>query len=42
METAYSRVLERMVEQGWAAPRRRISASKPALLLAALRFWLFP
>ncbi len=42
MENAYSRLLERMVRQGWAAPRRRLSASKPALLLAALRFWLFP
>ncbi len=42
METAYSRLLERMVAQGWAAPRRRVKASKPALLLSALRLWLFP
>ncbi len=42
METAYSRLLERMVAQGWAAPRRRVKASKPALLLTALRLWLFP
>ncbi len=42
MESAYSRLLERMVRQGWAAPRRRVKASKPALLLTALRLWLFP
>lgn len=42
MESAYSRLLERMVAQGWAAPRRRIKASKAALLLSALRLWLFP
>jgi squalene synthase HpnD len=42
METAYSRLLERMVAQGWAAPRRRVKASKPALLFSALRLWLFP
>jgi len=42
METAYSRLLERMVSQGWDAPRRRVKASKPALLLSALRLWLFP
>jgi phytoene synthase len=42
METAYSRLLERMVAQGWAAPRRRARVSKPALLLSALRLWLFP
>jgi phytoene synthase len=42
METAYSRVLTRMVAQGWAAPRRRVKVSKPALLVLALRLWLFP
>jgi len=42
MESAYARLLERMVAQGWAAPRRRVKASKPALLLSALRLWLFP
>jgi|SRR5579863_2264347 len=42
MDAAYSRLLGRMVAQGWAAPRRRIRVAKPALLLSALRFWLFP
>lgn len=42
METAYSRLLQRMMAQGWAAPRHRVSVSKPALVFAALRFWLFP
>ena len=42
METAYSRLLERMVAQGWAAPRRRIKTSKPALVISALRLWLLP
>jgi len=42
MEAAYSRLLERMVAQGWAVPRRRVRVAKPALLLSALRFWLFP
>ena len=42
MESAYSRLLQQMVAQGWAAPRRRVRASKPALLLSALRLWLFP
>ncbi len=42
MEAAYSQLLQRMVVQGWAAPRRRVGVSKAALLLSALRFWLFP
>jgi phytoene synthase len=42
METAYSHLLARMVAQGWAAPRRRVRVSKPALLFSALRLWLFP
>ncbi|MDP9056578.1 MAG: presqualene diphosphate synthase HpnD [Pseudomonadota bacterium] len=42
MESAYSRLLERMLVQGWTAPRRRVRVARPALLLSALRFWLFP
>jgi squalene synthase HpnD len=42
METAYSRLLARMLAQGWAVPRRRVSVSKPALVLSALRYWLLP
>jgi hypothetical protein len=40
MEVAYSRLLRRMIKQGWAAPRRRVKSSKFLLALAALRFWL--
>lgn len=40
MEVAYSRLLRRMVKQGWAPPRTRVKSSKFLLALAALRFWL--
>jgi phytoene synthase len=42
MEAAYSRVLRRMLRQGWQAPRRRVRISKPRLILAALRYTLLP
>jgi phytoene synthase len=31
MEEAYALVLRKMLAQGWQAPRRRISTSKPRL-----------
>jgi presqualene diphosphate synthase len=37
MDAAYSRVLTRMLDQGWHAPRRRISTDKPRLLLTLAR-----
>jgi phytoene synthase len=40
MAGAYTPVLEGMVAQGWAPPRRRVSVSKPRLLLAVLRYGL--
>ena len=40
MEAAYSRLLVKMLAQGWAAPRVRVKVSKPLLALSALRFWL--
>ena len=40
MEVAYSRLLARMVKQGWAPPRTRVKSSKFRLALAALRLWL--
>ncbi|MDR2858080.1 MAG: presqualene diphosphate synthase HpnD [Novosphingobium sp.] len=42
MEAAYSRLLGRMIRQGWQAPRRRVRVSKPMLLFAILRFSLLP
>ena len=41
MDTAYSHVLDRMVRRGWRAPRKRVSTSKPRLLLALIRYSLF-
>ena len=41
MEAAYSRVLAKMVRRGWHAPRKRIGASKPHLLLTLIRYSLF-
>ncbi|HZU64758.1 MAG TPA: presqualene diphosphate synthase HpnD [Novosphingobium sp.] len=41
MEAAYSRILARLLAQGWQAPRRRIKVSKLALAFSALRFSLF-
>ncbi len=42
MEAAYSRLLDRMLAQGWRAPRRRVNVSKPMLLLSLLRCSLLP
>jgi phytoene synthase len=42
MEVAYSRLLDRMMRQGWQAPRTRVRVSKLALLLSILRFSLLP
>lgn len=41
MDAAYSRILARMLRQGWHAPRRRIGTSKLRLLLALIRHSLF-
>ena len=41
MDSAYSRVLDRMIRQGWHAPRRRIGTSKWRLVLALIRYSLF-
>ena len=37
MEAAYSRLLDRMLVQGWQLPRKRVRVSKPMLLLTLLR-----
>lgn len=37
MEATYLRLLMRMLATGWRAPRRRVSVSKPRLLLSLLR-----
>jgi phytoene synthase len=42
MEVAYSRLLDRMMCQGWQSPRSRMRVSKLALLLSILRFSLLP
>jgi phytoene synthase len=42
MEAAYSRLLDRMIRQGWQAPRTRVGVSKLALLFSILRFSLLP
>ena len=42
MEAAYSRLLMHMLASGWRAPRRRVSMSKPRLLLSLLRCGLMP
>lgn len=42
MDVAYSRVLERMMSQGWQPPRRRVRTSKLRLLWSILRFSLLP
>jgi squalene synthase HpnD len=41
MDSAYSRVLDRMIRQGWQAPRQRIGTSKWRLALALVRYSLF-
>ncbi len=40
MDEAYSRLLHRMIAQGWRPPRRRVRVSKLALLWSLLRFSL--
>ncbi len=42
MDEAYSRLLHRMIAQGWRPPRRRVRVSKLALLWSLLRFSLRP
>lgn len=41
MDSAYSRVLDRMIAKGWRAPRKRIGTSKWRLVLALIRYSLF-
>jgi phytoene synthase len=41
MAAVYAPILKRMEAQGWAPPRTRIKVNKPALILTALRLWLF-
>jgi len=41
MAAVYAPILTRMDEQGWAPPRTRIKVNKRALILTALRLWLF-
>lgn len=40
MDSAYSRVLDKMIARGWQAPRKRIGTSKVRLLLALIRYSL--
>ena len=40
MDAAYSRILTRMLAQGWAAPRQRVRTNKLRLLLTLTRLWL--
>ncbi len=40
MDAAYSRILQRMLAQGWAPPRQRVRTSKLALLFTLARLWL--
>ena len=42
MDVAYSRLLKRMIAQGWQPPRRRVRTSKLRLLWSILRFSLLP
>ncbi|MDF0487287.1 presqualene diphosphate synthase HpnD [Sphingomonas sp. H39-1-10] len=41
MAAVYAPILSRMEKAGWSAPRTRIRTNKPALILTALRLWLF-
>lgn len=41
MDSAYSRVLAKMIRRGWHAPRQRIGTSKWRLVLALVRYSLF-
>ena len=40
MDAAYSRVLTRMLAQGWHPPRSRVSTDKFALMMTLARLWL--
>jgi len=42
MEAGYSQLLERMNQQGWQPPRRRVRLSKLALLFSIARYSLLP
>ena len=42
MYEAYSRLLRKMTEQGWAPPRQRVRVSKRALLWSVVRLSLLP
>jgi len=41
MAAVYAPILSRMERTGWAPPRTRIRTNKPALILTALRLWMF-
>jgi len=41
MAAVYAPILKRMEAQGWAPPRERIKVNKAALILTAVRLWLF-
>ena len=41
MAAVYAPILSRMEKVGWTSPRTRIRTNKPALVLTALRLWLF-
>lgn len=41
MGAVYGQILKRMEAEGWSAPRRRVSLSKPHLLWLVLRRGLF-
>ncbi|MGE3691734.1 MAG: presqualene diphosphate synthase HpnD [Novosphingobium sp.] len=40
MEASYFRIWRKMLHQGWAPPRKRISTNKPLLVLTAVKLWL--
>jgi phytoene synthase len=42
MRAAYGKILERMQQEGWAAPRRRVSLSKAEKLWVLVRYGLMP
>jgi presqualene diphosphate synthase len=39
MQASYSRILRKLLRQGWHAPRQRVSTNKPLLILTALKLW---
>ena len=40
MDAAYSRILRKLMAQGWQLPRTRVRTNKPLLALTLLRLWL--